>query len=254
MRDLTIRDFDGEPRMRDMDIAEALEFERPRDVRKIIDRNMDDLLSFGICATMALIHPGAGRPGTEYWLNEEQALFLCTRSEAKGAVALTKQMVMVFAAWRNGRLDPPRHGGASIDAMREMSLREAELWLSMVRETRILAGPVPALRLWSQSPLPPIDADPDTGDVMEVDEIRAFLAARCIVTGRADDFVSARDLIDALNHWLVSQGLSEMGQRAASLRLKALAGQYRDPETRAAYRPAKRDVTGYRGLRLRPLE
>lgn len=44
-------------------------------VEPLIERNMAELLRFGVCATVAQTSgPKGGRPGKEYWLNEEQAL------------------------------------------------------------------------------------------------------------------------------------------------------------------------------------
>ena len=62
MHELVLRpDGDGEMRLLDLDLAERLGYERPRDIRKLLDRHMDTLIEFGICATVALIHDGAGR-------------------------------------------------------------------------------------------------------------------------------------------------------------------------------------------------
>ena len=68
--------------MLDLDLAERLGYERPNDIRKLIDRHMDTLIEFGICATVALIHDGAGRPADAYLLNEEQAIYIATQSDA----------------------------------------------------------------------------------------------------------------------------------------------------------------------------
>jgi hypothetical protein len=76
---LAIATVDGEPRVLDIDLARSLCFDRPRDIRKIIARYKANLLKFGICATVAQIHEGAGRPAIEYWLNKQQALFITAR-------------------------------------------------------------------------------------------------------------------------------------------------------------------------------
>lgn len=251
MLDLTIRDFDGEPRMRDLDIAAALEFERPRTIRQLIERNMEALCDFGICCTVQQIHPGAGRPGTEYWLNEEQALFLCTRSEAKGAVALTKQMVMIFAAWRRGQLpDPPRHDGAPLGDLHP----DAALWCRMIREARMLFGRDRARWLWHQSPLPQLPdyvADDGTEATEPQEIVLQFLRAGIDVTGSKRDFLRSRDVLDALTAWAEPLGYV-LGNRAASVALKAVSLGYRDPVTGAGFTAHKRNAQGYLGLRLKP--
>jgi hypothetical protein len=68
-------EVEGEPRARDVDIAERLGFERPRDVRKLIERNAAEIEAFGPMrhrGAMVDIGSGAQREVTEYWLNEEK--------------------------------------------------------------------------------------------------------------------------------------------------------------------------------------
>ena len=99
MKDLVPRpDDDGEPRLLDLDLAERLGYERPNDIRKLIDRHMDTLNEFGICATVALIHEGAGRPAEAYLLNEDQAIYIATQSDAPNAKAVKILVVKVFSA------------------------------------------------------------------------------------------------------------------------------------------------------------
>ncbi len=47
-----------------------------------------------------------GRPGKQRFYTEADALFLVTRSEAEGAVALTREMIRVFMLARRGLLRP----------------------------------------------------------------------------------------------------------------------------------------------------
>ena len=99
--------FGEEPRVRDLDVADRLGFERPRDIRKLIDRHEDELKAYGeVCATVAQTSSAGGRPGTEYWLNEPQALIICVFSETKRAAAVRKALIDVFMQWRQGGLAP----------------------------------------------------------------------------------------------------------------------------------------------------
>jgi anti-repressor protein len=50
---LEFRSDEGEPRIRDLDLAERLGYERRRDIRKIIERFVNEI---GICATVAQNH------------------------------------------------------------------------------------------------------------------------------------------------------------------------------------------------------
>jgi hypothetical protein len=113
LRPADLREFGGQPRVQDLRLAEVLGFERPRDIRKLIQRHFSRLEAHGeICATVAQIKPdqanprGAGRRATEYHLNERQAYRICMWSDAPNADAVQEQMVEVFFAWRHGKLAP----------------------------------------------------------------------------------------------------------------------------------------------------
>lgn len=66
--------------MRDIRLAEALEFARPRVIRELIQRNKAELERYGSlpCRT-AVIEAGKGAQHEveEYWLTEAQALLIC---------------------------------------------------------------------------------------------------------------------------------------------------------------------------------
>ncbi len=104
---------DGDaPRIRDIDLAERLGFERPRKIREIIERHasLGNITPNGR-PTVERSFSGRGRKAlheiavTEYWLTLEDALFVATQSETKRAVFVTKVMIAVFAAVMLGR--PP---------------------------------------------------------------------------------------------------------------------------------------------------
>lgn len=102
-----LKQFDDGPRALDLDIAKRLGFDRPRDIRKLIERNITELERFGVCATVAQTSgPKGGRPGKEYWLNEEQALSVSAASDAQNAAEVRHMLIKVFVAWRRGELRP----------------------------------------------------------------------------------------------------------------------------------------------------
>lgn len=103
--DLAVIFHSGEPRVLDLDLGERLGFARPRDIRKIIDRNLPEIERFGFCATVAQNHEGGrGRPTAEYLLNEEQALLVAVLSNAPRAPEVRAMLIKVFVAWRRGHL------------------------------------------------------------------------------------------------------------------------------------------------------
>ncbi|WP_366654459.1 hypothetical protein [Fodinicurvata sp. EGI_FJ10296] len=106
-----ITTLDGEPRIEDLRIAERLGFDRPRDIRKLVERHSKELESYGgICATVAQnTEPkGRGRPGREYRLNEGQTLLICMLARTPQAAAVRKEVIDVYMAYRQGDAEDPR--------------------------------------------------------------------------------------------------------------------------------------------------
>jgi predicted ArsR family transcriptional regulator len=96
-----LEEHDGQPRTRDLDLAERLKIVRPYEIRRTIERHREELEMHGeiiVCRTNN--NGGPGRPGKAYWLNEGQALVLCAFSRTAKAAQLRKQLV-----------DVSRHGG-----------------------------------------------------------------------------------------------------------------------------------------------
>ena len=92
-------------RAHDLDLADQLGFDEPRKIRELIERNMKELLAFGVCPAVGQTPgPAGGRPSTEYYLNEEQALLVAVLSKAPNPPAVRAMLIRVFVAWRRGRL------------------------------------------------------------------------------------------------------------------------------------------------------
>lgn len=108
---LTLTPINGEPRVHDLALAERLGFDRPRNIRNIIKRNMAKLLKFGVCSTVKQTHTEAGgRPAEEYYLNQKQAIFVCMKSETEQAFDVQVEIVHVFDAYlqRDDEIHHPR--------------------------------------------------------------------------------------------------------------------------------------------------
>ncbi|MFZ1326234.1 MAG: hypothetical protein WAT67_09495 [Candidatus Contendobacter sp.] len=130
---LSLTPVNGELRIYDLHLAERLGFSQAFDIRKLIKRYEDKLLNFGILATVAKIHNGAGRPTNEYYLNQKQAIFVCMKSETDKAADVQVEIVHVFDAYLNSSLPPPppKYPSAtspSLDANDDKNLRRA-VWL-----------------------------------------------------------------------------------------------------------------------------
>ncbi len=100
-------EVDGEPTVKDTDLAERLGFERPRNIRNLIKR-MVESGSFGgalPCSTEEVPENG-GKIATVYHLNEKQALKVISKSETKKADEIMDEVIDVFLAFRSGKLQP----------------------------------------------------------------------------------------------------------------------------------------------------
>lgn len=145
LTDIELTEVDGEPRARDLDIAERLGFERPRDIRKLIERNLPEIESFGVCATVARTpDQRGGRPATEYWLTEEQALLVASRSDAENAPTVRRMLIKVFVAWRRGHLAPTAMTPAEIlfeqaKMMVEVERKQAALEVEQTEQANRIA-------------------------------------------------------------------------------------------------------------------
>lgn len=93
----------GEPMVKDLDLAERLGFGRPRDIRALIKRMVDSgsLKPETVCATVSQT-PNGGRPSTIYHLTEKAVLKVITKSETAKADQITDEMIDVFIEYRNG--------------------------------------------------------------------------------------------------------------------------------------------------------
>lgn len=97
-----LTEMGGEPRVRDLDVAERLGFKRPRVIRELIERNLAEFEALGPSA----VQYGAyrGQATREYWLNEEQALLAAVLSNAEKAPTVRRMLIQTFTAHRRGQL------------------------------------------------------------------------------------------------------------------------------------------------------
>jgi hypothetical protein len=104
---ITVSEIEGEPRVLDTDLGKALEMARPETIRETIKEHREALEAFGGLSSVA-INPGlkGGRPGTAFWLNEEQAAYVTIHLRTPKAQVVKVQLVKVFTAWRRGQLVP----------------------------------------------------------------------------------------------------------------------------------------------------
>ena len=178
-----------------------------------------------------------GRPGQEYWLNEKQALFLCTKSEAPNAIDITIEMVEVFYGVKSGRYKV------------EAPHKEA---LAMIRESRLLFGLEAARVLWVKMGLPALPVE-KRGPAVSDGALPDFIAAACHVTGRADDVILPHALYRGYCDWCEKAHRIPLNQFAFCRRLASEAGQvYQTGDGyTASFSRRKKSTSYYVGLRLK---
>lgn len=102
---------DTEPMILDVELATRLGYAKPFLIRKLIQR-MADAGQLGILHHMEIIHPGAGRPGRQYFLTEKQTLQIVARSRTKTAHRVLSEILDVYFAYRHGELEALRRSFA----------------------------------------------------------------------------------------------------------------------------------------------
>lgn len=106
---LALIPYDDAPRVRDVELADRLGFERPRVIRELIARNRAEIESFGAVPCGAnLVTSGKGRVTEvqEYHLNEEQALLVAVLSKAPRAAEVRHALITTYTAYRRGLIAP----------------------------------------------------------------------------------------------------------------------------------------------------
>lgn len=246
MFDLSIQDFDGEPRMRDIEIAEALGFGRGRDLRKLIDRSVARLEEFGLIirATVARIDQPGPNPEV-YWLNEHQAFYICTQSKTEKAFEVTREIITLFVAWRNGHLPAPGDEPSVFTPDADTTTH-----LSLLREVRLLHGCTAARQLYARLPLPQISDEAQAAPPDDC-EISIFLREKCVVTGNSKHWTRSLALYQAYLAFYSEAGNITLSKRGFANRLRAISVAFRCPDTGARFPPHKSNGnTGYSGIRL----
>jgi hypothetical protein len=99
---------DGEPRIRDIELAERLGYARSRDIRALIKGMIADgkLKDVAHCGAAPRERPG--ERAIEYWLTRKQALKVIAKSETAIADSILDEVIDVFDKWQRGELVSPR--------------------------------------------------------------------------------------------------------------------------------------------------
>lgn len=99
----------NEPTIQDLDLANALGYERPTNIRNLIKRHEASLVAMGSLLhgeAMIVAGKGAQRSVTEYRLTKAQAAFIIAKAGTKRADSLAVSIAEIFAMAADGRLAP----------------------------------------------------------------------------------------------------------------------------------------------------
>ncbi len=106
---------EGEPRIRDIDLAERAGLKQPRNIRTLIERCREELEDFGRLdmriRRVRISKPRGGyeeREVAEFWLNEHQATTILVQLRTPQVRRLRAAVVDVFVAYRRGQLPAPQ--------------------------------------------------------------------------------------------------------------------------------------------------
>ncbi|WP_226783184.1 BRO-N domain-containing protein [Oceaniglobus trochenteri] len=137
------------------DVCRVLEIGNPSDAVSRLDNDERQKINLNTLDTIEGIR---GNPNATI-INESglYALVLTSRKEQARRFRKWITAEVLPAIRRTGRydhpgIDQPATGGGLDDS----TSRDAELWLSMIREARLLGGTKAGRSMWARSPLPPL--------------------------------------------------------------------------------------------------
>lgn len=97
---LAISPVEGEPRIRDLDLAVRLSFAKSTKIRDLIKRHRASLEAMGPLPTVERVINGG--EATEFYLNRKQAIFITAKSETAEATDITIEIIEKFDAYERG--------------------------------------------------------------------------------------------------------------------------------------------------------
>jgi prophage antirepressor-like protein len=153
---------DGEPWFVAADVCRVLEIGNPSDAVSRLD---DDERETVGALTLGIAEGQSGRGGARsLTIISESGLYALVLTSRKEAARRFRKWItaeVLPAIRRTGRYDHTPLPAEDAGEVAGLPLREAELWLSIVREARLTRGTRAAAALWARSPLPPLsDAAP----------------------------------------------------------------------------------------------
>ena len=102
-----VAELNGEPTVKDTDLAERLGYKNTRQIRELIKRMIEKGQFGGVVPYDTIEKHENGKNNIEvFYLNEKQALKVIAKSETDIADKIMDEVIDVFLAYRNGKLKP----------------------------------------------------------------------------------------------------------------------------------------------------
>ncbi|MDR9811900.1 hypothetical protein [Rhizobium hidalgonense] len=105
---VTLHTVDAEPRIHDLELARRLGYGRPAKIRDLIKSKADELARYGILSALEKAPEATGgRPTTEFFLNEGQAIRIATLADMVETPEVCEMVIKAYIEHRHSRIAAP---------------------------------------------------------------------------------------------------------------------------------------------------
>ncbi|MGO7185604.1 hypothetical protein ACCT14_30750 [Rhizobium brockwellii] len=105
---VTLHMVDAEPRIHDLELARRLAYARAAKIRDLIRRNADELARYGALPVVEKPSEATGgRPSSEFFLNEGQAIRIATLADTVETAEVCKAVVKAYLEHRSNQISIP---------------------------------------------------------------------------------------------------------------------------------------------------
>jgi P63C domain len=111
------RQDDGELRISDAEMADRLGYSTVKDFRSLVRRHAKTLNKFNVLRAVQHRNEMGGRPSFEYFLTEQQAIFVVAKSEMPKAIDITVAIVKAFVAFKRTQINPNLYGVVGMELL-----------------------------------------------------------------------------------------------------------------------------------------
>jgi hypothetical protein len=142
----------GEWRVRDVELGQWLGYSRPVQIRELIERlsKTGFFADSGVIRTARKTSEAGGRPGNEFWLDEESAYLVTARSETAKGKDFMRRLVRMFLSLKSAAVDVEQL--KALCFTRELSNHEQQLFIPLLGLLAQARGEDPGTRSYPWGP------------------------------------------------------------------------------------------------------